>query len=284
MSTCPPLLLPAPPPTEPFVGGLFAAASFPDPPDAPWECGIQYESETCAKPRGWHADCDVPREDKVADLAFPLVEGRPFQVILGVQCPLVGYTLNEFERRVRQAFVLCEQRAVEEIFMTSSEENNGLAGTVEEPSECFVPPGATTAAPLSVAAGVAAIEKYMRSEYCGTPVLHAPVDVATFAATHNLVIGNVGRQTTPLGSRWAFGGGYAANVGPDGVAAPEGVAWLYGTGAVNIWRSEAWTNPDKLEYAFNTRTNDSLVFVERTYVITTECACIAVPVELSCSC
>lgn len=285
MSTCPPMLLPAPPPTEPFVGGLFAAASFPDPPDGmPWECGIQYESETCAKPRGWSADCETPREDKVADLAFPLVDGKPFQVILGVQCPLVGYTLQEFERRVRQAFVLCEQRAVEEIFMTSSEDNNGLAGTVEEPSECTVLANATVENPLTITGGISAIEDHMGANYCGTPVIHAPRGVAAYAAAQNLLVGSVGRQTTPVGSRWAFGGGYAANVGPDGVEAPDGVAWLYATGAVNIWRSEAWTNPDKLEYAFNTRTNDALVFVERTYVITTECTCVAVPVSVSCNC
>lgn len=288
MSTCPPLLVAAPP-TEAFAGGLFAVARFPDlPPDGNgnrWECGIEYEAETCAQLSGWSEVCppEVP-EDKPATLQFPLVEGRSFTAVLGVTCPLVGYTLDEFERRVRNAFVLCEQRTVEEIFWTGSEGNNSLAGTVEVPSDCFVPDGVTTAAPLSVVGGVAAIEKYMRSNYCGTPVIHAPVDVSAYASAQQQVVGLPGRQTTALGSRWAFGGGYAVNTGPDGVAAPDGVAWLYGTGQINIWRSELWINPDDLRFAFNTRTNDVLLYAERKYIVTTECACIAVPVALDCNC
>lgn len=289
MSTCPPLLVAAPP-TEAFVGGLFSVARFPDlPPDGNgnrWECGIEYEAETCAKLSGWSAVCppDVP-EDKPVTLNFPLVEGKSFTAVLGVTCPLVGYSLDEFERRVRNAFQLCEQTTVEEIFWSGSEGNNSLAGTALEPADCFVPAGATTAAPLSIVAGVAAIEKYMRSNYCGTPVIHSPVDVAAFAAAQQQVNGAPGRQTTALGSRWAFGGGYAVNTGPDGTPAPDGVAWLYGTGQVNIWRSELWINPDQLQYAFNTRTNDVLMYAERQYIVTAEeCACVAVPVDLSCAC
>lgn len=288
MSTCPPLLVAAPP-TEAFVGGLFSVARFPDlPPDGNgnrWECGIQYEAETCATLSGWSEVCPpaVP-EDKPATLNFPLVDGIPFTVVLGVTCPHVGYTLDEFERRVRNAFVLCEQRTVEEIFWSGSEGNNSLAGTALVPSDCFVPAGATTAAPLSVVAGVAAIEKYMGTNYCGTPVIHAPRDVAAYAANAYLVEGAPGRQATPLGSRWAFGSGYAINTGPDGTPAPPGVAWLYATGQANIWRSEVWINPDDLRYAFNTVTNDVLIYAERKYVVTTECACIAVPVALDCAC
>lgn len=289
MSTCPPLLV-APPPTEAFAGGLFSVARFPElPADGNgnrWECGIEYEAETCAKPVGWREVCppEVPA-DKPATLEFPLVEGKSFTVVLGVQCPLVGYSLEEFERRVTAGFVLCDQAAVERIFWTGSEENNSLAGTVENPSTCVVPAGATTAAPLSIVGGVSAIEGYMRENYCGTPVIHAPATVAAYASAQDQVIGAPGRQTTALGSRWAFGGGYMVNTGPDGTPAPAGVAWMYGTGQINIWRSEVWVNPDDLRYAFNTRTNDVLVYAERKYIVTAEpCACIAVPVALSCDC
>lgn len=289
MSTCPPLLVAAPP-TEAFAGGLFSVARFPELPTAGngnrWECGIEYEAEACAKLSGWSAVCppDVP-EDKPATLNFPLVEGKSFTTVLGVTCPLVGYTLEEFERRVRNAFRLCEQTAVEEIFWTGSEGNNSLAGTALEPSTCFVPAGATTAAPLSIVGGISAIEGYMRQNYCGTPIIHAPATVSAFASAQQQVIGAPGRQTTAFGSRWAFGGGYMVNTGPDGTPAPAGVAWMYATGQVNIWRSELFINPDDLRYAFNTRTNDVLLYAERQYIVTAEeCACIAVPVDLSCAC
>jgi hypothetical protein len=281
VSTCPPLLV-APPPTEAFRGGLFAAATFQDLPGdgRRWECGIQYEDIACAKPEGWSAVCPpaIP-EDKPATLGFPLVEGTPFTIVLGVDCKLVGYSLDEMEQRVRNAFVLCEQRAVEDIFWTGSLGNNALANP-----DCVVPDGLTTDNPLTILGGVAAIESYMGENYCGTPVIHAPRAVAAYAAANNLIVGGTGRQTTPLGTQWAFGGGYTANTGPDGTPAPDGVAWLYATGAVNIWRSEVWTNPDDLRYAFNTRNNDVQLYAERQYVIAWSCACVAVPVSLSCNC
>lgn len=285
MATCPPLLV-APPPTQAAVGGLFAAARFPElPTDGNgnrWECGIQYQAQSCADPEGWTFVCppDAP-VDKPATLTRPLVEGTPFIALLGLECKLVGNTLEEFEQDVVRAYTLCEQRAVEEIFWTGSEGNNSLSRPDALPADrCTVVAG-TTAAPLSVTAGVAALEKYLRSNYCAVGVIHAPVDVAAFAADHQLIVqGGTPNISTPLGTRWAFGGGYAVNTGPDGVAAPAGVAWLYATGQVNIWRSEVYVNPDDLRYAFNTRTNDVTIYAERTYVITTECVCAAVPVAL----
>lgn len=288
MASCPPLIV-TPPPTEPAVGGLYAVTRFPDLPDEGdgrrWECGgIQYQAETCARPVGWTEVCppEVPL-DKEATLELPIVEGTPFTVVLGLQCKLVGHTLEEFRDIVVRAFTLCEQRSVEEIFWTGSQGNNSLAGTAEAPSECEILGDVTN--PLSITAGVSAIESYLGSNYCGTGVIHAPRGIAAFAAAANLMCQcGTPKVSTPLGTRWAFGGGYAANTGPDGTEAPEGVAWLYGTGAVSMWRSEIWVNPDDLRYAFNTRTNDVTVFAERKYAITYECACAAVPVSIGCNC
>lgn len=291
MVTCPPLLV-APPPTTPYVGGLFAAARFPELPtdgdSRRWECGgIQYEAESCARPVGWHEVCpgEVPAAPaKTPTLEFPLVEGTPFTALLGVECKLTGYTLEEFERRVVRAFTLCEQRTVEEIFWTGSEDNRpSLAGTAEEPSECVILAQAT--APLSLTGGVAALEGYLGDNYCGVGVIHAPRTLAAYAAATNLMCNcGTAKVSTPLGTQWAFGGGYSVNTGPDGIEAPEGVAWLYATGQVSILRSEVWVNPDDLRYAFNTRTNDVTVFAERKYAITYECVCAAVAVTVGCNC
>lgn len=284
MATCPPLLV-APPPTQAAVGGLFAAARFPELPSDGngnrWECGVQYQADSCASPEGWTFVCppEVPA-DKPATLTLPLVEGSPFIALLGIECKLVGNTLDEFERHVVRAYTLCEQRAVEEIFWSGSEGNNSLSRPDALPADrCTVVAG-TTVAPLSLTAGVAALEGYLGDNYCGVGVIHAPRDVAAYAAAERQVAGAGAVLTTTLGTRWAFGAGYSVNTGPDGVAAPAGVAWLYATGQVNIWRSEVYVNPDDLRYAFNTRTNDVTIFAERTYAITTECVCAAVPVAL----
>lgn len=283
MTACPPLLVSAPP-SETAIGGLFTAASniyqgadLPGDGDR-WECGIQYEQESCAELAGWHSVCppDAPAT-KPSTLQFPLNEGIPFTVVLGVECALVGYTLDEFERRVRNAHAVNVARAVEELFWTGAEGNNHLADP-----DCTVLAG-TTAAPLSVVEGVSAIEGFFGANYGGIGVVHAPADVAAYAQRFRQIERSGNQKLTPLGHRWAFGGGYS-NTGPDGTAAPAGVAWLYGTGAVNVWRSEVFINPNDLRAAFNTRTNDALVFAEQNYVITTECVCVAVPVSLSCDC
>lgn len=288
MATCPPLLV-APPPTTPYVGGLFAVARFPELPDEGngrrWECGgVQYEAETCAKPIGWHEVCagDVtqpPQVEKVPTLEFPLIEGTPFTALLGVECKLTGYTLEEFERRVVNAFTLCEQRTVEEIYWTGSEGNDPH---LADPA-CVALGDVTD--PLTITGGVAALESYLGDNYCGVGIIHAPRAIASYAAAMNLLCDcGTPKVSTPLGTRWAFGGGYSVNTGPDGTPAPDGVAWLYATGQVNIWRSEVWVNPDDLRYAFNTRTNDVTVFAERKYVITHECVCAAIPVVVGCNC
>lgn len=287
MAIAPPITIDAPP-VERLQGGLFAAANFPDLPvvdDNPnrWEAGIQYESEMCANPSTWAETCpgDVePRLDKNPTLEFPLVEGTPFVAYLGVQCALPGKTLEEYERRVRNALAACEQRAVERTYWTG---DMGNETHLADPSAVVVG-GGTVLAPLSIVRGIAALESALGDQYCGVGVIHAPRSVAPYAADKQLIQGPLSRMTTPLGTRWAFGSGYSVNTGPDGAPAPSGVGWMYATGQVNIWRSEMWLQPDQLEQAFNTRTNDVLMLAERKYVITHECVLFAVPVNLSCDC
>jgi hypothetical protein len=273
-------MLVAPPPTERYLGGLFAAARFPDPPGEGnrWECGIQYEALTCADVSGWAEVCPPGTPElKVPTLEFPLVEGEPFVALLGVQCALVGYSLQEFEQRVVNAFLVNEQRAVEQIYWTGSEGNRPR---LADP-DCEVLAGGEA---LTVLGGIAALESFLAEHYGGIGVIHAPVGVAPYLASHNQIVGTPGAPTTWRGTRWALGGGYVINTGPDGTPAPEGTAWMYATGQVNIWRSEVWTNPDDLRYAFNTKTNDGLVFAERKYIVTHECVCAAVLVTIGCDC
>lgn len=270
------------PQVERYTGGLYAAANVFTNPDIPrWENGVEYQVETCAKPTTWAVTCpdDPARVAKEATLELPLVEGTPFVAYLGILCTLVGYSLEDFARMTRNALDACEQRAIEETFWTG---NMGNDPHLADPDTVIL--GGTDVAPLGILQGIAALESYLGENYCGVGVLHAPRGLAPYAANFNLLSGTNPRLTTPLGTRWAFGAGYAVNTGPDGTEAEAGTAWVYATGQVNIWRSEIWMQPDDLEQAFNRRTNDVEMFAERAFVMTTECVTAAVRVRLDCLC
>lgn len=282
-----------PPAVERYSGGLYSVAPphpglVVDGDPRRWENGVQYQSETCAEPTTWALTCgtDPLREAKIPSLTFPLVQGTPFVAYLGVQCALLGRSLEEYARNVFNALDLCEQRVVERTFWTGDQNNDphlatGVYDPILNPDGVHVLGGATA---LGVMQGVGALESWLGENYCGVGILHAPRGLASYAANFRLLSGTNPRLTTPLGNRWAFGGGYAINTGPDGTPAEDGTAWIYATGHVDISRSEIWMQPDQLEQAFNRVTNDVELFAERTFVITRECSLAAVLVRLDCAC
>lgn len=291
MAQFPALSADAPPVDAATPAGLFTVARIIQGADLPadgngtrWEAGVQYQVETCADVSGWAETCPpVDPVDKTFDLRFPTITGTPFVAYLGVDCPLVGYTLDEFETAVRNGFLANEQRLVEEAFWSGKFGNSpSLAGTLATPSDCIDLTPAAGA--LTIVGGVSALEDYLGANYGGIGILHSPRGVAPFAARDQQIERNGSRLTTTLGTRWAFGGGYTINTGPNGGVAPVGEAWLYATGAVTIYRSEVFINPNDLRASFDTRTNQVEILAERKYVITRECVCAAVRVRVGCSC
>lgn len=299
MAQYPPLTVDAPPVDAQTPTGLFTVARLLQGGDLPsdgngsrWEAGVQYQIQTCADVSGWTEVCPPTEpEDKTFDLRFPTVTGTPFVAYLGIDCPLVGYTLDEFETAVRNGFLANEARLVEDAFWTGRFGNSpSLAGTIADPSDCVnLTPGEpdgvySGGTPLTIVGGISALEDYLGANYGGVGIIHSPRGVAAFAARDYQIEKNGNRLSTILGTRFAFGGGYTVNTGPDGVAAPAGEAWLYATGAVTIYRSEVFINPDELRAAFDTRTNQVEILAERKYVIVRECVCAAVRVRVGCSC
>ncbi|MCA1844557.1 MAG: hypothetical protein LC792_15470 [Actinobacteria bacterium] len=286
MSVTPPSIV-----TENVSPGLFSAAVPQPTPDGHWELGgVQYESTgTCAKPVGWEYVCPpaVP-VNKASSLGFETLTGDPFTEVLGIKCDLPGHTLDEFATRVRAAFLACVETRVETAFWTGDQGNephlaSGVYDAATNPDGVVVV--APADAPLTLTGGVAAVESYLGQNLCGRAYLHAPRGLAAFASRSMLLVDPAtSRMRTPLGSRWVFGGGYAVNTGPDGVAAPAGVAWIYATGQVNLWRSDVYLNPDDLRYGFNTRSNEVEIFAEQTFALTRECLTAAVAVRIGCDC
>lgn len=283
MSTCPPLTV-APPPADSFVGGLFGAAALPEEMDPHWECGIRYEVNNCATPETWVPVCPpgVPA-DKPRTFVPEWAEASVFPVVLGVDCSLPGNTLEDFRRRLVANMQNCAQTTVEQTYMTGALGNQSFLANPD--CEVLGDP----AAPLNLVQGLAALESHLGKNYCGVGVIHAPAALAPVAARYNQITGTIGQPRTWRGTRWAFGAGYEANVGPGTqaaptpVPAPDGVAWLYATGRVAVWRSPIFVpNDDQLDGSFNTRTNEVVMYAEQLFAVSHECVCAAVPVTIGC--
>lgn len=271
--------------TDNVSPGLFSAAVAQPTPDGHWELGgVQYESAgTCAKPEGWEYVCPpATPQNKTSSLGFETLTGDPFTEVLGIACDLPGHTLDDFATRVRAAFLACVETRVETAFWSGDQGNDPHLADATAGAVHVVAPAS---APLSLTAGLSELESYLGDNLCGRAYLHAPRTLAAYAAEGMLLVDPAtSRMRTPLGSRWVFGSGYSVNTGPDGVAAPAGVAWIYATGQVNLWRSDVYLNPDDLRYGFNTRSNEVEIFAEQTFALTRECLTAAVAVNLSCDC
>jgi hypothetical protein len=281
----PPALVIDPPTVQPYAGGLYSAADFPALPGdgERWINGLVFQAETCSQPKSWAITCpeDVARETKTFEQTFPDLSGSAFVEYLGVQCALVGRTLEEYSTIVRRTLALCEQRAVERTFWTGDMGNDPhLADNDPVTGAVILSP-----TPLSLIDGVSELENALGDVYCGVGVLHAERKVAGYASNLFQAIGTPAKLTTNLGTKWAFGAGYSVNTGPDGVVAPDGEAWIYATAGIQIYRSDIWLQPDNLEQAFQTRTNFVELLAERAFVITMDCPVkYAVRVNLECSC
>lgn len=282
MPTCPPLYV-SPPTVEPYGYGLFSVAQFPVETDRHWRCGVQWEPYACTPARALGDQCDFPGVEKEVDDGVPLVEASAFTVYGGYLCRLPGRPQQaDIEDRIRQAIRLGEQRIVERTFWSGDLGNTPFLASPDAVVLNAVDPP-TAADALSPVAGIAALESFLRENYGGTGVIHAPAGAVPLLAHYNQLRPDGGAPLrTWLGTPIAAGGGYVINTGPDGTPAPPGTSWLYATGPVAIRRGEIFINPNTVAQALNRTTNEVEILAEREYVIGFDCLLAAVLITLSC--
>lgn len=281
MPTCAPLYV-QPPTVEPYRYGLFSVAQMPAESDPHWRCGVEWEPLACIPAHGVGDQCDNPGVEKELDDGVPLVSASAFTIHANYLCRLPGRAApGEIERRAREALRLGEQRAVEQTVWTGELGNTPF---LADPAAVVLNDGGLpVTTPLSIVGGLAALESYLRQNYGGTGVIHAPAGaVPLMAAYHQLRDpGTSGPLRTWLGTPVAAYG-VAPNIGPDGQPAEPGTAWLFATGPVAIRRGEVFLNPPTLAGAFNRTTNEVAMLAEREYVIGWDCLHAAVLVSINC--
>ncbi|MCY0957735.1 cupin [Streptomyces sp. H27-H5] len=193
----------------------------------------------------------------------------PLTVYTGAECSAPGWTYEEAVEHALANLALGEQAGVEAAFMRTF-----LAPNADDltPAE----------GPVSVAQGVAALEGCLGERYGGAGTLHIPTGAAALLGCCNIAHEDpaTGALRTLTGNCVVIGAGYSAlNIGPDGLPADPGTAWLYATGPLVIRRGPVDVIPDR-NASVNIRTNDRRVLAERTYVVGTTCAVCAINVTV----
>lgn len=236
--------------------GLFDAASGPlDLPAHGEGGGVRFTPVACGGSYAYGVSCYTPGDApaKPLDAGNGEVSTGVFAVLSTLLCSAVGYTEEELRTQVRRRLEGSEQAAVEAAFWGGLDFEGQPLGILtltgsDEAIPAVYDPGLITDV-------VGALEKYAYTtqKYGGAAYIHAPIEVAAFAAEAGLVLPDGQRKVTPLGSVWAFG------------AYPSGSIIV--TGQTTLWRA-----PEIQVYnSFENETNEVLLVAERAYSVAYEC-------------
>lgn len=237
--------------------GLFDAASGPiDLPAHGEGGGVRFVPQDCGEAYAYGINCyggEVSAPAKPLDGQAAEVVSGVFSVLATLNCGAVGYTDEENRTTVRRRLEGTEQAAVEAALWTGLDFEGNALGTLALDSEASdVPTGYD---PGLITDVVGALERYAYTDnqYGGVAYIHAPVEVAAFAAEAGLIIPDGNRKVTPMGSVWVFG------------AYPAGSVIV--TGQTAVWRA-----PEIQVYnAFERPTNEVTLVAERAYAVAFEC-------------
>lgn len=256
MSMIPAPIVPAPEPLRRRYG-LFDAASGPlDLPNHGEGGGVRFVPVSCGSAYAYGVTCyqgEVAAPDKPLDGDNAEIETGVFVAFSTLNCGAPGYSTEEMRTKVRRRLECAEQAAVERALWTGLDVDGNTLDTLSlSGSAVPVDPGYDPALITDV---VGALERYAytEQEYGGVAYIHAPVEVAAFAAEAGLVIPDGARKVTPLGSVWVFG------------AYPAGDVIV--TGQTTVWRG----SEVQVYNSFDQRTNELVMVAERAYSVAFEC-------------
>jgi hypothetical protein len=240
--------------------GLFDAASGPlDLPAHGEGGGLRFVPVSCGQSRAYGVACygtgdgETPAPVKPLDGDTAEVETGVFLALATLNCGAVGYRTSEYEAKVRRRLEDTEQASVEEALWTGLDFEDNALGILSLDGEA----SSITADydPGLITDVVGALERYAYTtqQYGSVAYIHAPVEVAAFAAEAGLIIVDGQRKVTPMGSVWVFG------------AYPSGEVIV--TGQTTVWRS-----PDVQIYSsFENASNEVVLVAERAYSVAFEC-------------
>ena len=274
MPIAPPLYVQAPA-TTPARYGIIDAANVIAEQNPRFINGVEYIPVSCGIAKLDSRDClPDPENPRSFDSGMPeMITAQPITVYNGFSCKMV--TDEERLRYAKEALAGGEQAAIEKALWTDTSITNE-----DHPSPRLMGAGTDvlTTAPVSLVAGIAMLERELRDGYGGVGVIHAPVEVAGFAAKDQQIRWEQSKPVSTVGTRYSFGA--YPNADKAGAIAEDGTAWLVATGAVSLRRGEV-RDRGLFDEMVNPITNEIFAIAERTYVVSWECVTAAVLVTLT---
>jgi|GEM_PF-5714692 len=195
--------------------------------------------------------------------------GIRFAAYGGNKCKGPGFDMATATSKTRAAFDAMESFAVEKALMNLRFSTTGPGWS---PATDITPAGGA----VSPIGGLSMLEGDVACNYAGVPTIHVPRSVASMLTNQGAVEAQGSKLVTKIGSKVAAGGGYGCpSVGPGGLPAAAGEAWMYGSGEVVVSRG------DVIEVAeLDRTTNDVYILIERPYVVAVDCYVSAVRVKV----
>lgn len=319
--TGPPIYLPSVPQPPRRGYGLESAAILtpesPDGPESPALRGVIHDVDDCGRLACWPHDCDEQDGDKFGLHEQTMVTALPFTVVAtspdcqGIDLATQRRARDRAMRRLQalgwtmvEAAVLSgmcgaspylvgppDGEGIELVVSPATEDGYTALADWSVLATDFTPETPAGTDPVPRADALAAIEWGMR-DYGSVGIIHAPSWTYPYFWRWEQREGS--RLVTQIGTRWAFGRGYwsvapgTPDPEPPDEPPPFGgdelTSWIYGTGAVRVWRSPIVTPRSNVSgmdgVVVNPRQNIATSLAEQTFVVSIQCPYIAVNVDL----
>lgn len=283
-----------PPTFTPLPYGLLSVTQNPTAADLHWMNGITYQSRCLnAGDTTYADDCGMavtgtgpapPAPDLVDNVDLTNRGATAFVAYAEFDCSPVG--MADAQKIATDALQQSAPYDVERAFWTGRAANTAvvfphLAATADVlDGDVILQSTATVAATGSPSPSVALglLEQAIADCSNGQGVIHVQRKVLPALFKSQLIEARGGQLVTKSGNLVAAGAGYPGT-GPAGQAITATTSWMYATGAVFMYASQARVN--ELREALDRSTNTAKFIAERTYVIGWDCCHAAVQTDIS---
>lgn len=255
---------------QPSRYGLVDAASISPRWDDHMRNGVEYQPICGGGITRDLSTCLEGAERTVIEDTMPVTWSGPVSVYKQVQCA-VGSTPEQLTDRATQGLALGESAALETALWGPETGDDSLR--LWSGDTVVLAAGAA----VSLTKGLGLLEAALYP--FGQGIIHAPRQVAAWAASKGLARWDNNRPVTWAGNRWSWGAYPGSDAEGDAPAADT--VWLIGTPLVTLWRSPVKILGTDQAAWLDRSINQQTVIAVRTYVLGWACTTQAVLISLT---